>query len=359
MSDSTNNANRLLQEIAKTLAHSVASITIGSEGTSGDKKAPVIDTVTLAESHVVKYLETVDTIKHNPKLNGLADQLSENGYSPYLIQEILIAIVTTGFSSDVSKTMHNLGIVKNAITVNLMAVDRALLGLATLMESTLDMPVDIVRTTVADNEEEIRKLQQHFTKYANEYGTDENKIRRFNSIFNQIFWRTTKQSGEAMRGRCVTLVDKVASRFGITPKLRRDLCKKLSVVRDYEQADRIMYESLTAGVTGAALYEEFITGSDAAVDECVTGENTVTTVSGNIQSSGNKVITIGMTLLGIGGVTLIGGFGLQSNGNDSGLLVITGGVVLLFLGLLTLAGGAFAALMGLTAKPFTKKKISV
>ncbi|MGE5671029.1 MAG: hypothetical protein ACM31E_06255 [Fibrobacterota bacterium] len=355
MSDSKNNANRLLQEIAKTLAHSVASINIGTGALGIDNNTSPIDNAIHAESHVVKYLETIGQIQSNPKLQGLATQLSENEYSPFLIQEILIAIVTTGFSSDMSKEMHELTVVKKAITGNLMAVDRALLGLATLMESTLDTPVDIMRKTVIDNEEEIRSLQDHFTKYAMEYGTDANKISRFNSIFNQIFWRTRKQSGEALRGRCVTLVDKVAGRFGITPELRRELCKKLSTVKDYEQADRIMYAALTTGVTGSVLYEEFLAGNEYAVDELVRGQNDGTAVFGNTHSSGNKLVTIGMTLLGIGGVTLIGGFGIQSNGQDYGLLVITGGVVLLFLGLLALAGGAFSALVGLTAKVFTKK----
>jgi hypothetical protein len=356
MSDSKKYANRLLQEIAKTLAGSVASITIGTENIQRDQNAPPVNTATLAESHVFKYTETINQIKNNPKLQGLTQLLSGSGYSPFLIQEILIAIVTTGFSSDISKEIHELAVVKNAIRANLKAVDRALLGLATLMESTLNEPVDIMRETVSENEEEIRTLQEHFTKYAIEYGTDERKIKRFNSLFNQIFWRTKKQSGEALRGRCVTLVDKVAARFGITPERRRELCKKLSTAQDYDQADRVMYEALTTGTTETVLYEDFIAGNECVVDELRNNLNVESDMSEAKHSSGSKSITIGMTLLGIGGVSFFGGFGLNANGQGFGLLVVTGGVVLLFLGLLYLAGGVLSVLVGLTSKTFNKKK---
>lgn len=355
MSDRKKDANRLLQEIAKTLAGSVASITIGTESIKRDQNAPPVTTAALAESHVVKYKETINQIKNNPKLQGVTQLLSGSGYSPFLVQEILIALVTTGFSSAISKEMHELADVKNAIRANLMAVDRALLGLATLMESTLNEPVDIMRETVSENEEEIRTLQEHFTKYAIEYGTDERKINRFNSLFNQIFWRTKNQSGEALRGRCVTLVDKVASRFEITPELRRELCNKLCTAKDYEQADRIMYEALTTGTTETVLYEDFIAGNECDIDELKNNLNEESDVSEAKHSSGSKLVTIGMTLLGIGGVSFFGGFELNANGQGYGLFVVTGGVVLLLLGLLYLAGGVFSALVGLTSKAFNKK----
>jgi hypothetical protein len=363
MNDSKNEAKKLLQEIAKTLAGSVASINFSTDilrrGINPSPDDTIIqgqnDAVLIVESYVVNYVETIDVIKNNPKLQGMQQQLAEAGYSPFLIQEILIAIVTTGFSSDLSKEMHELKIVKKAIAGNLMAVDRALLGLATLMESTIDKPVDIVRETVIDNEEQIRTLQEHFTKYAIESGTDEKKINRFNKIFNQIFWRTKKQSGEALRGRCVTIVDKVAVKFGITSDNRRELCRKLSAVTRYEQADRIMYDMLIAGAKDPIPYEAFADGNDSIVEE---KGNLLpdAAVSENARKSGPNVFTVGMTLLGIGGVTFIGGYTLQSNDQDSGWLVMTGGIVLLFLGIVTLSAGALAALAGFASKPGIKKK---
>lgn len=353
MSDSTNDANKLLQEIAKTLAGSIASINISSDalrhGINPSSDDNILqgqnNAVLLVEPYVVNYVETIDMIKNNPKLQGMQQQLAEAGYSPFLVQEILIAIVTTGFSSDMSNEMHEIKIVKKAINGNLMAVDRALLGLATLMEAATDNPVDIVRETAIDNGEQIRTLQEHFTKYAKESGTDDKKINRFTKIFNQIFWRTTKQSGEALRGRCVTLVDKVAGKIGITPEHRRELCRKLSTASSYEYADKIMYYALTAGVTGAASYESYLEGIDSVIDESGMSKTDGSSVSGAVQSSGSKLVTIGKTLLGIGGVTLFTGV-LSCGLDSSGIFVITGGVVLLFTGLLVLVIGAISAPFG-------------
>lgn len=296
-----------IDEIAEALAVSVSSVKINNEFVErcGDKVYQDNNSRTPSEL-IRQYNESIDAIKNNNKLGVLSKVLSENYLSPFLLQEILIGIVTTGFSADLPKEYHLLPEVRDTLARNLPIVDRALIGLATLLDSTNNEPENTLRQQIVNNKETIQHFQSRLLQIASKKGINPERLGRFESILTQVLWRVTKMSSSPLSARCVELIDKVGSRFGITPDLRRDICARLSCIDSYENGNALMNIMLDECASERILYGDFLKLTHKS---------------------------IGSVLLGIGGRTL-----LNKAGSSNGIFLITGGVVALFLGLLVVIG---------------------
>jgi hypothetical protein len=313
----------LLDEIAKTLALSISSITINDK-TLVLNDDRISGKECLSEDILIKqYCKSIETIKNNSKLNALSNVLADNGLSPFLLQEILIGIVTTGFSADLSKEMHVLPEVQEILLKNLPVVDRALLGLATLLESNNDEPENTIRKQIGNNKETIQYFQNRLSQMAAEQGINKVRIRRFESILNQVLWRVTRMSSSALSERCVQIIDKVGGRFGITPQKRRDICAHLSSITTYDDGNEVMSKELDMCAS-----QQLIDNDLLPLSVRVPTENFY------YDSPKESVFkSIGSILLGIGGRTI-----LKNVRSPGGLFLITGGVVALFLGLVVVLG---------------------
>ncbi|MGE5671028.1 MAG: hypothetical protein ACM31E_06250 [Fibrobacterota bacterium] len=313
----------IIDEIAEALAMSVSSITLDNEKiVRGGDHTPTTDG---SPSNVLikQYCKSIDSIKNNEKLNVLSKELAGNGLSPFLLQEILIGIVTTGFSADLPNELHQLPEVREILAKNLPVVDRALLGLATLLETKNDEPENTIRKQIVKNKETIQYFQNRLSELAAEQDIHAERIRKFESILNQVLWRATKMSSSALSGRCVQIVDKVGGRFGITPQKRREICVRLSAITSYDDGNSVMCEMIDKCASEHLLY-----------DDLLNPNTRIPTGNFYYESSKEPVLkSIGAVLLGIGGRRI-----LKNVRSPGGLFLITGGVVALFLGLIVVIG---------------------
>lgn len=313
----------LLDDIAEALARSVSSITINHDKIEHCDDATYNAEWGQAKDLIDRYCNSIDAIKNNVKLNVLSKVLSDHGLSPFLLQEIIIGIVTTGFSADLPKEMHLQPEVREILAKNLLVVDRALLGLATLLESENDEPENTIRKQIANNKDTIRYFQERLSQLASEQGINTERIRRFESILNQVLWRVTKMSSVALSERCVQLIDKVGGRFGITPQKRHEICFRLSSITSYDNGDAVMRDVFDMCASEELLYNDLLNRNDS-----------IQIKSSNYNYSKDSVFeSIGAALLDIGNRTIFKR--LRSPG---GLFLITGGVVALFLGLIVVIG---------------------
>jgi hypothetical protein len=313
----------LLDEIAGTLAISVSSITINQEKIEHCGDALFHTEWEQYQVLLDRYSNSIDAIKNNAKLNVLSNVLSDNGLSPFLLQEILIGIVTTGFSADLPKEMHQLPQVREMLVKNLPVVDRALLGLATLLESGNDEPESTIRHQITNNKETIQHFQKRLSQLASEQGMNADRIGRFESILNQVLWRVTKMSGSALSERCVQLVDKVGGRFGITPQLRHEVCSRLSSITSYDDGDEVMKNMFGTCASEQLLHSDLLNRNNTRQTGC----------SNYAYSKDSFLESIGAALLDIGDRTVF-----KKLRTPGGLFLLTGGVVALFLGLIVVIG---------------------
>ena len=319
-----------IRAIARALAASVSAVDIDSCRIvkKGNRSAGPDKNI---NQTVNGYLSLVDAVKREPRLREFESALRDAGCSPFLLQEILVALVTTGFYADLQETMRKDTAVVNAVNKHVVVLDRALLGLATLLESSLhDFSASLQEKIVA-GEEDVRYFQMRFTSDARRKGAPANRIDHFNALFNQVLWRTERQAPEALAGRCVQIIDKTAAKYGITPQMRRTLSRRLSAMDYFQQGDAIMKETLEQAMSADLLYGDDAPSLNGEAGSAKAGS-----------SSKTNYLGIGAALMGIGGVVTIGSIASLGSIGGAGLLMATGGVISLLVGLIYIIIGAIS-----------------
>ncbi|MBN1980637.1 MAG: hypothetical protein JW795_03845 [Chitinivibrionales bacterium] len=194
---------------------------------------------------ITRFEKIKSTIIRDKRLQHREEFFRQRGMSPFLLQEVFIALAARSLYDSLSKEHQKSDSIQSILDESSPIMNRAVLGMTTLLESLTDSERRCFETKLKSNASSLDYVTSRFATLAQAHDVSAQSIEKCTDITRKVLWRMRHNGADTVIQECVEMVDKVGRQAGLGPGQRRSLCTQWSTltsiddpVRDYPRVAR-------------------------------------------------------------------------------------------------------------------------